>query len=103
MNRVVAAARPVLIGAILALTVPEAAYLETAPTAPVPLDSGQAWDEATRNAWYHESQHSKIVPFSWFMALKEKNGSRYFRDGALLEQYGFISDPVSATNPDGLP
>lgn len=60
----------------------------------------QAWDEGTRRWYYGASQGSQIMPYSWFMALKEpETGKPFAIDGVL--RHGFL--PGNGDSPDNLP
>src|SRR5687767_981079 len=67
----------------------------------------QNWTEAQRRWFYHASQGTRIMPVRWFMALEQpvlaSAGNTAFADPAYLGRFGFIPDPVSPENPDGLP
>jgi hypothetical protein len=97
--RIVFTALAVTAGALTIL--PDEARLQPAG-GPALIDPDQGWDAATRKAFYHQSQHSKIVPYWWFMALRMRNGTAPFHDRDNLAKYGFIADPFTA-GPDVLP
>jgi len=68
----------------------------------------QGWSDAQRMQFWHTSQGTRLVPYSWFMALEQPCFSLTpcspFSDPGYLSRFGFIdskSDPQS--NPDGLP
>lgn len=64
----------------------------------------QGWDKKTRELFYHTPQGSRIMPYSWFLALETAEGQTLFSDEANLVQYGFIASPYRGSlNSDGLP
>lgn len=67
----------------------------------------QGWSEGQRAWFYHASQGTKIMPYAWFLALEQPQlsltGAPGFAEPAYLARFGFLPDPVSAANPDGLP
>ncbi len=65
---------------------------------------GQGWDSATRQAFYHDTQNSELIPYDWFLALEQPNGTTPFAHKDYLPRFGFIPDPPDPkSNPDGLP
>ena len=72
-------------------------------TPPVPqqvslLDQGSKWDQANRAAFYTQDQGSRIMPLSWFTALRRADGSAFLSDR--LQRYGYLPNPASTR---GLP
>src|SRR3954465_3959962 len=64
----------------------------------------QGWSKETRELFYFTPQGSRMIPYSWFMALETADGSSMFADSSRLERYGFIpADGPHPLNPDGLP
>jgi len=63
----------------------------------------QGWSNETREQFYHLTQGSQLIPYSWFLALEQGDGQELFRSDANMEELGFISQPASAHNPDALP
>lgn len=60
---------------------------------------GAPWNEAAWNAFYSESQGSRLIPYAWIKALKQANGQSFLADG--LARYGYLPNPASPT--PGLP
>jgi len=56
---------------------------------------------AEQSSFYHLEEGSEVFPLDMFMAMEREEGGALFADG--LERYGFLRDPVSASNPEGLP
>ena len=61
----------------------------------------QNWLAADRDAFYTTSQGSRIMPLAWFQALNHADGQPLLADG--LARYGYLANPRSPTNPQGLP
>ena len=67
----------------------------------VALDQGPNWNTANQAAFYYLDQGSWIMPYEWAKALKLSNGQSFLSQ--LTSSYGYIPDPVSPSNPEGLP
>lgn len=68
----------------------------------VNLDQG--WDDEQRQRFSFTSQGSQIVPYDWFLALEQANGTELIRTNEnLVGQLGFLQESPSPANPDGLP
>ncbi len=67
----------------------------------------QNWTDAQRSWFYHTSQGTKLMPYAWFLALEQPQlsliGASPFAAPDYLARFGFIPDPASPANPDGLP
>ncbi len=67
----------------------------------------QNWTETQRERYYHLSQGSNLLPYSWFVALEQPKftitGAPLFREDSYLQGFGFIPDAASDQNPDALP
>lgn len=64
----------------------------------------QGWSDAQRRWFYHASQGTKIMPYAWFLALEQPQlAAPPFAAPTYLARFGFIPDPGSPANPDGLP
>jgi hypothetical protein len=62
----------------------------------------QGWDETQRQSFYTLDQGSRIIPYAWFGALRRADGDTAFAaDG--LARFGYLPNPRSAANPEGLP
>lgn len=62
------------------------------------LYQGKDWSQADRADFYSRDQGSRIMPISWFRALRRADGSLMLDDG--LRRYGYLDNPDS---PDRLP
>lgn len=72
--------------------------------APSGTAPSQGWDPATRQAFYHDTQNSELIPYDWFLALEQPNESKPFMQVDYFKRFGFIPDRQDPkSNPDGLP
>ncbi|MBC9882072.1 hypothetical protein G8O24_32600 [Bradyrhizobium sp. INPA01-394B] len=76
------------------------------PAAAGPIHLQQGWSEATVDRWHFISQGTALIPYEWFVAL-EQPGQQAGQTALIkapenLQRLGFLTEPVSATNPDGL-
>jgi len=67
----------------------------------VALDQGPDWNPTNQAAFYYSDQGSWIMPYEWAKALKLPNGQSFLSQ--LTSSYGYIPNPVSPSNPEGLP
>ncbi len=58
----------------------------------------QGWSPELRQQFYHTPQGTELIPYHWFLHLKQHDGALFKDD--ITARYGFIPDP---THPDGLP
>jgi hypothetical protein len=58
-----------------------------------------------RQTYYYTAQGAvlKDMRYSWFVNLEMPWGTSRFADPAVLRRYGFVVDPPTPKNPDGLP
>ncbi len=63
----------------------------------------QGFDEETRQTFYHASQGTRLVPYSWFLALEQATNTIRFLDDEHLHTLGIIPDHHTLKNPDQLP
>ena len=84
---------------------------ETAPDCPAGVKClDQGWSLAQRQWWYTVSQGSRLLPLSWMLALETPGSTRSpgnppekFLDPAHITRLGYLTNPASAANPEGLP
>src|SRR5215470_8260343 len=90
------------IALIIAATV-SAAAAPRAQTQPPegPRFLSQGWSASERQWFYTVTQGSQIMPYAWFMALERAADETPFRDE--LPRIGYLPNPKSSANPDGLP
>jgi hypothetical protein len=67
----------------------------------------QGWTDIERNKWYRLSQGSRLLPLDWVLALEtpasnEAAPTKFFGDDN-LSRLGYLPDPKSTANPQGLP
>lgn len=87
-------------GVLLAAAAASAAGPAGTPDDPAYLD--QSWSAADRSWFYTTSQGSRLMPYDWFLALEQPDSETPFRaDG--LARFGYLPNPASRANPDGLP
>jgi len=67
----------------------------------VALDQGPDWNPTNQAAFYYSDQGSWIMPYEWAKALKLPNGQSFLSQ--LTSSYGYLPNPVSPSNPEGLP
>ncbi|MEQ1528782.1 MAG: di-heme-cytochrome C peroxidase [Methylococcales bacterium] len=65
----------------------------------------QNWNSEQRQRFYFTPQGSYLLPYSWFLALKQPNNDKPFISRNYIEQFGYLADDAAYTpsNPDGLP
>ena len=56
--------------------------------AQVDADQGARWTEADRKVFYKADQGSRIMPYEWLAALKQKGGTPFLADD--LTRYGYL-------------
>jgi hypothetical protein len=67
-----------------------------------PTYLNQGWSAGDRNFFYTTSQGSRVMPYSWFLALERPNSDTLFgADG--LARFGYLPNSDKTNNPDGLP
>src|SRR5262249_32453601 len=66
---------------------------------------GPGLSAAKRQTYYYAPQCAvlKDVRYSWFRALEMPWSTRKLSDPEIMRRYGFLVDPSTAANPDGLP
>ncbi len=68
----------------------------------------QNWTADQRTWFYHSAQGTELLPYKWFMALEQPKIKVFgevpkFADTSYLARFGFLPDPASPKNPEGLP
>lgn len=63
----------------------------------------QGWGKGEREDFYYTTQGSQLVPWDWFLALEQVDSENLFRDDSYLAKMGFIPQPKSMKNEEGLP
>jgi mono/diheme cytochrome c family protein len=68
---------------------------------PAPAWSANGWSGAERAEYYHLPEGSELMPYAIVANLTSVKTGKPFLEN--MERFGFVADPVSATNPHGLP
>ena len=79
-----------------------------------PIDSGnevngavvsldQGWTTEIQQAYYFTDQGSRVIPYSWFLALEQVDNQELFRSNANVDSYRYLPAAKSDLNPDALP
>ena len=63
----------------------------------------QGWSDQVRMDFWYTSQGSRIVPYTWFTWLEQKDSQELFRTAEHMELLRYLPMEASATNPAGLP
>ena len=67
----------------------------------------QGWDWDQQQKFWFLPQGSQIIPYQWFLSLKQKDQDKNFRDSANMDGYRYLPQmkvpETAAYNPDGLP
>lgn len=71
------------------------------PAAVTFLDQG--WTEAERQTYYHTTQGTRVIPYSWFLALEQPLSREPFLTDAMVTRFGLLPDHNTGNNPDQLP
>lgn len=90
-----------MLGLMLASCGNDSNVSDTGDKAPVALDQGPDWNTTNQAAFYYSDQGSWIMPYEWAKALKLSNGESFLSQ--LTSSYGYLPNPVSPSNPEGLP
>lgn len=78
------------ISAIFLITI----FSSTTSAQTVFIDQGNDWTDELRNKYYTEDQGSRLMPLSWFRALKLADGKAFAYDS--LARYGYLPMPDRA-------
>lgn len=92
---------------VIAVTLPTillmAAVHAAGPESAKPIYLDQGWNDDTRSAFYFKPQGSRLMPYTWFLALEEANGAARFASLGNLTRFGWLYFDRAESNPDGLP
>ena len=69
-------------------------------------DTAQTWQGWTpeQSMWYYNTtQGSDLLPYDFFLELEQKNSKELFRSVANVDEYRYIAQKQTDSNPDGLP
>ena len=66
---------------------------------------GAGLDAQARQTYYYSAQGAQLkeLRYSWFRALEMPWSKTRISDPTIMRRYGFVVDPVTDRNPDGLP
>ena len=73
----------------------------SAGTSVTAINQGAAWTTQNQAAYYTTDQGSWVIPYVWAKALMLPNGSSFLSN--VTSTYGYLPNPVSQSNPQGLP
>ena len=63
----------------------------------------QGWSPADSLDFYSRTQGSRLVPYSWFLALEQPDSEELFRANEHVRALGYLPQQPHELNPDGLP
>jgi mono/diheme cytochrome c family protein len=61
------------------------------------------WTPEERQWFYHSSEGSRLIPYTWFVALEQVENEKPFLDPGHLAKFRIIPDLDPENNPDRLP
>src|SRR6266852_3438352 len=61
------------------------------------------WTPQERQWFYHTSQGSQLMPYTWFINLEQPDNEKLFIDPDHLTRFRVIPDVNPENNPDRLP
>jgi cytochrome c peroxidase len=67
------------------------------------IELEQGWTDDTQQAFYNTPQGSDIMPYTWMLALEQKDSDKAFLDPANIERFRYLPRKKTASNPDGMP
>lgn len=82
-----------LMGSVLATAISLPQLATAAANKVVMADQGFLWKESARQNYYVQDQGSRMMPLSWFRALKQVNGAPFLEEN--LSRYGYLPNPKS--------
>ncbi len=63
----------------------------------------QGWDAADSLWYYNITQGSDLLPYDFFLAVEQKDNDQPFRDNMNMNNYRYLPQKPTFSNPDGLP
>ena len=63
----------------------------------------QNWTPEWRLEWAFTSQGSRMIPYDWYLALENHDGTGKFHSPETNLRYRYLLQKPSDRNPDGLP
>lgn len=68
-----------------------------------PLYLEQNWSARDSLYFYNTTIGSDLIPYDFFLALEQVDSTKLFRDNSHLDQYRFLSQKPTFSNPEGFP
>ncbi len=63
----------------------------------------QGWTKDTQQSFYFTDQGSRLMPYSWFLALEQASNQELFRSDQNINSLRYLPTKPTKLNPDGLP
>ena len=63
----------------------------------------QGWTKKTQQSFYFTDEGSRLMPYSWFLALEQASNQQLFRSDENINAFRYLPAKPSKLNPDGLP
>jgi hypothetical protein len=63
----------------------------------------QGWAPADSMDFYTHTQGSRLIPYSWFLAIEQPGNDQPFREPANMARLRYLPQKANEFNPDGLP
>ena len=79
-----------------------AVYSQTATRPPLQFMS-QGWTQNDRDLFYTTTQGSRLLPYTWYLALEQPGASTARFNERSLARYGYLENQNAKLNPDRLP
>lgn len=83
-----------------AIAIDKGAYGESYAT---PRYLEQGWANADSLWFYNTTQGSGLMPYDFFLKLRQENSNEFFRDKMNIDKYRYLPQKATLFNPDGLP
>lgn len=82
---------------------PQVAIASQADNVPQRIMLDQNWNDKTRTDFWFTNQGARILPYTWFVWLEQKDKQSLFRSVEHMESLRYLPMSASAANPGGLP
>src|SRR5262245_46689675 len=63
----------------------------------------QGWEPRDSVDFYTHTQGSRLMPYTWFLALEQADSEKLFRDPQNMSRLRYLPQKPTPGNPDGLP
>ena len=67
------------------------------------IDLHQNWTPEQKEQFWFTPQGSLLLPYKWFLYLKQASSEDLFRDDKNILRLGYVPSGKSTLNPDALP